>query len=293
MLASSCSSPAKQEHLFDLSDGRHLRTLRDSVELAGGQFDSAGELLVTFGRKTRIWDVKSGRRLQTLSTATDVTAVDFSSDGKLLLTTEGRARARSRCRRLWDVSSGQPLPDIPVMVTSADLSAGGQQVVTASMDGTVRVWNSKSGESTTIFRNVIDPRAIRRTETLFRARWGPRDDMLLTVGNGAVVETWRAVSARGNAVSSFAEGKMEFRIGGSGIESRDFIRVGATKPRTSPTETSTIWPTPSSPDGRFVAYGLGVLEVYVRPRHRFSSSVAPGAGGPLSITVPTGGLSLT
>ena len=113
-------------------------------------------LLVTtvFGL-ARIYDVAKRRLLHTLAAGT---AADpgpetfyrgvFSPDGKTV------AVAGSRDVRLWDSASGRErgyrLSGHTSVLRSVAYSADGRRIVTASADGTTRVWNAATGELLTV-----------------------------------------------------------------------------------------------------------------------------------------------
>jgi hypothetical protein len=111
-------------------DGRTAATVESGKELA----------------RVRIWDVATGRERPRTSATGDadfgnVWSASFSLDGRRLLTI-GRQQAR-----LWDLESGRMVMSYRPhsAVTSAQFSkADRSQVVTASIDRSAKLWNTKS-----------------------------------------------------------------------------------------------------------------------------------------------------
>lgn len=81
-------------------------------------------------------------------------AAEFSSDGKLMITAGGNVAI------LWDTESGA---EIRVFsghtgeVTTASFSPDGAQVLTGSLDGTVRLWNAATGKEE---KRIVPARAL-------------------------------------------------------------------------------------------------------------------------------------
>jgi WD40 repeat protein len=89
----------------------------------------------------RVWRIPNGRLAATLSGhANYVTSVDFSTDGTQVVT-----GSRDRTARVWRADTGRPLALLAGhtdRITSAEFVGGaGSSVVTASTDGSVRIWD--------------------------------------------------------------------------------------------------------------------------------------------------------
>lgn len=118
-------------------------------------FSSDGRLLVSasFDGTARLWDVKSGECRFELKGHTDnVTAAIFSPDDRFIVTASDDDTVR-----LWSTQSGEPAAVLaghaatnPIVVyggdrhISAAFNRDGSRLVTASVDGTARIWDVRT-----------------------------------------------------------------------------------------------------------------------------------------------------
>jgi eukaryotic-like serine/threonine-protein kinase len=108
----------------------------DGKTLASGSIDH------TFG----LWDVATGEGRRADASGRGVEQVTFSADGKVVVT----LGLRESGVRVWDVATGVQrmfMRGHAGVVQSFSLSPDGSRLATASIDGTVRLWNLASGES--------------------------------------------------------------------------------------------------------------------------------------------------
>jgi WD40 repeat protein len=112
-------------------------------------------LVTTLFGTARIFDVRTHKEVHALATGTADRPGEesfyhgvFSPDGKTV------AVAGSRDVRLWDSTSGKERPfrlsGHTSVVTSVAYSADSRRIVTASDDGTTRVWDARSGTTLTV-----------------------------------------------------------------------------------------------------------------------------------------------
>jgi hypothetical protein len=132
--------------LWDVRQGKHLRTLKDhSDSVYGVAFSPDGRLLASAAadRAVKVWDVAGGRRLYTLGEATDwVYAVAWSPDGRHLA-----AGGVDRSLRVWQVTadSGRLVHSVFAHegpVTRLAYAADGKTLYSLGEDRTVKVWDA-------------------------------------------------------------------------------------------------------------------------------------------------------
>ncbi len=134
--------------------------LRDDGEVTSASFDASGSRVVTasgIGSVT-VWKLAEGGAGMLLLDQTQYfDAASFSADGKRVVTA-----SRDGTAKIWDVVqsvinqthiSDQPMAKLAgheERIFTASFSADGTQVVTASRDGTARVWEAKAREVSTV-----------------------------------------------------------------------------------------------------------------------------------------------
>jgi len=143
--------------LWDLDDGRHLRTLgeRAAYDAAWAQTSDGRLLLATACMQGRveIWDPDTGERLRTLTghaPRSNVMSVAWAHTGKdeLLLATG----SSDRTTRIWDPDTGACLHTLSEhggtvnSVAWARTADGRLLLATGSFDDEARIWDAGTGE---------------------------------------------------------------------------------------------------------------------------------------------------
>jgi uncharacterized protein with WD repeat len=96
----------------------------------------------------RIWDAKSGKELVKLEGLGSVRSVAFSPDG-------GRLSTAADDVKVWDSESGKELVKLEGLdYFSVAFSPDGSRLATGTHDGTVDVWDAKSGDTRVMLRHL-------------------------------------------------------------------------------------------------------------------------------------------
>ena len=164
--------------VFRLPDGELIETLKAGSPLNAVAFSPDGLHVVAASRdgKARIWDLASPELpVHVLAQGAPVTGVAYSPDGTLVLTAGGKSA------RLWDTGSGVLVRTLlhPRTVLKGSFDAGGQLVLTLSLDSVARVWNVSTGEPVA---------ALAQRAQITDAAFGPGDRVVTGArdGTGAV-----------------------------------------------------------------------------------------------------------
>jgi len=126
--------------------GEMLQTLAGGRNpLLSAQFSPDNKLVLTISedKKAILWDLAEGKQKTTLDGP--VTKADFSPDGNFIVTVSGNEDDQTA--RLWEAETGKPRAELrghTGHVNSAVFSKdkAGRYIVTASEDGTSRVWRA-------------------------------------------------------------------------------------------------------------------------------------------------------
>ena len=163
---------------------------------AGAEFSPDGRHVVTFGgdNAARVWDADTGE-LATPPMLHDalVVSASFNPDGagRRVLT-----YSRDHTARLWDARTGQALgkPMVhDVELTSARFSADGSKVVTASSDGSVRVWDALAGLEADGSTLPVPEPTLTPGQVRLKSEFTSSGTVLFTAANAAPLGAWARV----------------------------------------------------------------------------------------------------
>ncbi len=133
--------------LWRLKDGALLDTLYTSFSgaVSSMAFNPAGNMLATghYDGAIRLWDIGSGKALVTMQTQGVVQSLAFSADGSLLAT---GSSYQDSAVRLWKTADGTLLRTLEGHTAGVEyllFSPAGQYLVSASYDGSVRLWGNR------------------------------------------------------------------------------------------------------------------------------------------------------
>jgi WD40 repeat protein len=198
--------------------------LRSPLRSENVAFSRDGKLIFLAGENgiAQIWDWARKRPLETFRQADQVLAA-FSPDRTLVLATtriDKTARIEdARTRKTIVVLRGHT-----GTVLSAGFSADGRRVLTASSDGTARVWDAHSGESLAVLGK---PAGTTRTGAggVESAVFSPDGTLVATAGPGNTVRVWSWATNRivaelrtADAVSTVAFSRDGTRVVTTGVD---------------------------------------------------------------------------
>ncbi len=197
----------KIARVWDAASGRQVAELKGhQEEIGSAAFSSDGTLVVTssLDLTARVWDAASGRELVALHTQAgefEFHGVVISPNRRRIVTVAyafGAATAR-----LWDATSGREIATLRGQdaesatapdksrhneVYFAAFSPDGARIVTASSDGTARVWDSTSGIEIATLEGHEGP--------VNSASFSPDARRVVTASSDGTARVWDARSGR-------------------------------------------------------------------------------------------------
>jgi WD40 repeat protein len=188
-----------EPRLWDASTGQplptynHFKHERESVKLAIFSPDPEGKYVVTTsGNGTlRLWSSATGDEVSALKGPNEfINSVVFSPDGMHLVSTSGNVA------RLWNVTERpkskilQLPPEYEEGVFAAAISLDGAQIVTASNNGIVRLWNTATGSPIPEFKPLQHESKARINSVAF----SPKREFIVTASEDGTAHLWDAAT---------------------------------------------------------------------------------------------------
>jgi WD40 repeat protein/tetratricopeptide (TPR) repeat protein len=184
--------------LWNAATGARVRsfsypTREGDTTIPAAAFSPDGRRVATAGNVPRIWDVTSGKPVapQPLPFDGEVLDVVFSPDGRRIAAA-GRSNRGGGAARFLDASTGKPIG--PPMehggpVVSALFSPDGRHLLTASEDGSARVWSLPQPD------RIPPSRLLDWLEVRYVA-FSPDAQILVGFGYGSSAQLWDAATLR-------------------------------------------------------------------------------------------------
>ena len=141
------ASADKLIKLWDAASGQEVQTFAGHTNIVSNvDFHPNGQLLLSCGndRTVRTWDIPSGEQNRFVRQGGAVCWRNaFSPDGDLLAIGDDDGGLT-----IWNATSFKELRSIksPVAIVRVAFLAGGEEMVTAHMDGAARFWDTSTGE---------------------------------------------------------------------------------------------------------------------------------------------------
>ena len=165
--------------------------------LRSADFSADGSKIVTAAEdeSIRLWDAATGASLKTLPLfGKSPRWASFDPSGRRVVVAYSDKESKNGAL-VWDTEkSGQFLELLPPhekLLSVASFSSSGRMVLTASYDGTLRIWNAETGELVQTLRTDVD-----ETTT---AAFSPKDENLVLTSSrdgSARIWDWRYPDAR-------------------------------------------------------------------------------------------------
>lgn len=179
--------------VWNATTGEQITVLRGHESYVEAvSFSPDGTRILTAGDNTaRIWSTATGVQILTLSGHSDsVRLASFSNDGTRILTGSDDNSAR-----IWNAHTGTQIAVLQGHdsgayepggyeggLTAAAFSTEGIRVITASGDGTARIWDSETGEEIQVLRGHED--------AVLAAAFSPNDSRVVTTSADKTMRIW-------------------------------------------------------------------------------------------------------
>jgi WD40 repeat protein len=182
--------------LWDLTDGRQVRALKEAGLLGVMEFSPDGKFLAadSADHSIRLWNLNAGREARRFHGHTKpILSIFFSRDGQLLASTSWDQTAK-----LWDVATGRLLLTLTGhtdAVNSIAFSPDGEKLVTGSDDETAKLWDLATGRELLTLKEH-PAKGLSKPPMIGRVTFSPDGKRILAIGNFMQVAVWDATSGR-------------------------------------------------------------------------------------------------
>jgi WD40 repeat protein len=175
-------SKDRSVRLWDVASGEGRVILRHSSEVGAVAFAPDGEVIASGGwdHVLRIWRAATEESLKVDVSGAGIRLVAFSPDGTSVLTVSDVDNAG----RFWDARTGQRLRALVGHegdIRSVAFSPDGRRAATASLDGTVRLWDLQTASS----------RALKgHTAPVHQVSFSPDGTAVLSASDDGTARLW-------------------------------------------------------------------------------------------------------
>lgn len=173
--------------IWDARTGQPLTTpLKHEGKITGLDFSRDGRWLATASLdwSAKVWDAHTGEQWgEPIPHPHVVNLVRFSPDGARILSSDGK----DDLAQIRDVVTRRVVAELrghESWITAAEFSPDGRTVVTASSDGTARLWNAQTGLA------LFSP--LQHKGFVWAAHFSPDGQLVVTASLDATAQVWDA-----------------------------------------------------------------------------------------------------
>ena len=150
--------------------------------------DDTRVLTASFDGAAILWGLPDGRKSASWQHEKPVMTAAFSADGRLAVTAGGAGIAK-----VWEVVTGRLIGELNGHqgdISDIHFNSRGDRLLTASSDGTARVW--RLDQSTVATEFVMRG----HTQHLYKAVWSPDERFIATASQDHFIRLWEGRSGR-------------------------------------------------------------------------------------------------
>lgn len=183
--------------IWGIAQRQPLHELAHDSAVYAAAFSPDGRLIASASGEgvVAIWNAANGKRVAQQREHKDaVYAIAFSPDGKMLASVGGSTDGGDTTCRIWHVDGlklAKEFSGHKRQVYGVAFSPDGQTLATGSSDKTIRLWNVKTGEFSTLRGHTSD---------VYRCQFSPDGENLASVSQDGTLRIWKLKSGRSETV---------------------------------------------------------------------------------------------
>jgi WD40 repeat protein len=173
--------------VWETQTGAVVASISHGGPITSASFGVDGRLAVTTSQDgtARLWRPASGTVVHVVGHVGPLSTASISPDGRLLVTVGNDPDGENRRARLFALPGGRLLHELPALgVTTASFSPSGELLVTGGLDHTAAIWETASGERSSLLAD--------HQGAVTDARFGPRGRLVATTSSDGATRIWNA-----------------------------------------------------------------------------------------------------
>ena len=181
----------KTAAIYDVDTGKLVVRLDGHTDALSGLWfspDGTHVLTSSFDETAILWQLPEGGKSATWQHGKRVVAASFSADGRLAATADDAGIAK-----VWEVASGRLVGELHGHeggISDIHFHSSGKRLLTASSDGTARLWR--------LDRNGVETEFVMRghTQHIYKAVWSPDERFIATASQDYSIRLWEGSTGR-------------------------------------------------------------------------------------------------